>query len=818
MINRQERQIYYLLGLLFAVFAFTSCTPEKKLKEAEYLLVKNKVVADKKDIPTSSEIVYAVRPLTNKRTFGMFLWKVGIYQSMIPEEKPRYETFKRNVRNTFGKYPVLLDTVCNDYHAQRFENFRLWMQDKFGETPILLDSSLIEYSLAQIELMMHNIGYFDAKVDYDVSFKGKRAKILYNITSGEPYRIHNITYHVPEPIDRYIYDDTNRSLIKRGDIYSVKNLESQQERIAERIGNRGYYNFSKNYIRYEIDTTVGSRLLNVHLIISNPVYRIDDSTTVEGKHRCFVINSVNIYSDISQWDDNQLVDSVYYTEIVKKTQDTNTYLIYFKPDDRTYKASALVYPIFFTPGDVYSGRSSTNTYSRYSDMRNFGFIRINYAETPESKSNYMQDTGYVDCRIQLVRSKRQSTGFNLLGKNSGGIFGVGGELSYRNRNLFKAAEIFSFTLKYTQELRIDSSSVHFQNFELGGTFMLEFSRFLFPIKQQNIPKAFRPKTWMSLGANYLRQEYYSRLLTNFTFTYDWSERKTRQRISHSLSVVDFNLIKMYRDSLFDANIFGFSRRVLEKYKDHFLLGSNYRLTLQDIRARRYVFMARFDLYGNLMYGLFALGKEKHKDTSNHYAIWGIPFASGASVELDFVYNILQNKKSALVYHANLAVGLPTMNSFVIPFEKSYYLGGANSMRGWRLRSLGPGSYVDTSSSVISMERVGDIKFETNLEFRTPIYKVLHLGVFVDIGNVWMLRKNESLPNAEFAFDRFFKEFAVDAGVGLRLDLSFFVIRLDYAIKIHDPAKQGNTWRFLNWPNYSAYRSDRAIVLGIGYPF
>ena len=817
--NRQARQTVYLLGLLIFIFAFTSCTPERKLKESEYLLARNKIVADKKEIPTSSEIAYAVRPLTNKRTFGLFLWKVGIYQSMIPTERPKYEKFKRNMRNTIGQYPVLLDTAANDYYVEQMSRFRLWMQDKFGEEPVLLDSTLIDYSLTQIELMMHNMGYFDAQVDYHVTFNGKRAKILYDITSGEPYRIQDITYEISEPIDSHIYADSGRSFIKKGDIYSVKNLESQRERIAERLANRGYFNFSKNYVRYELDTTIGSHLLNVHVIVSNPIYRIDDSTTVEGKHRCFIINSINIYSDISQWEDDNFVDSVRYTEIVKKTNDTNTYHIYFRPNEKEYKASALAYPIFFTQGDVYSGRASRNTYDRYADMRNFGFIKISYAETPESKSNFLQDTGYIDCRIQLLRTKKQAFNVDLLGKNTGGIFGLGGEASYRNRNLFKSSEILSLTLKYTQELRIDSTSVHFQNFELGGTLMLEFPRFLFPIKQQNIPKAFRPKTWMSVGVNYLRQQFYSRFLTNFTFTYDWSERKSQSRISHSLSVVDFNLIKMYRDSLFDANI-RLSKQVLEKYKDHFLLGSNYRLTLQDLAARRYVLMVRFDLYGNLLYGgmsAFKKSSEKYKDTNNHYSIWGIPFASGASVELDFIYNILQNKKSALVYHANLAVGTPTMNSSEIPFEKSYYLGGSNSMRAWRLRSLGPGSYVDTSDVNI-MDRVGDIKFETNLEFRTPIYKVLHLGLFVDIGNVWMLRKHESMPNAEFAFNRFFKEFAADVGIGLRLDLSFFVIRLDYAIKVHDPGRPDNSWRFLNWQNYSSFRSDRAIVLGIGYPF
>jgi outer membrane protein assembly factor BamA len=787
------------------------------LKESEYLLVRNKVFADKKDVPVG-DIVYAVRPRTNKRTFGLFLWRVGIYQAMIPEEKPECEQFKRKIRHSLGKYPVLLDTLANDYYGKQFDKFRLWIQDKFGEEPVLLDSALIHYSLAQIELMMRNAGYFDAKVDYKVRFEGKRAKIGYQITAGEPYRINNISYQIPEPVDRYVYRDTARSLIRRGEIYSLKNLEEQRNRIAERLLNRGYYDFSKNYIRYEIDTNLKGQLLNLRMIISNPVYQVDDSTAVEGRHRCFVIQSINVLSDFSQWGSNQFRDSVRYIEIRKKTQDTNTYFVFYQSEEKTYKPSSLVYPIFFKPGDVYSNRFSRNTYDRYSDMQNFKFIKVSYAETPESKMNFMRDTGYLDCRIQLMNSKRRSLGAELLLKNTGGIFGVGVEFRYKNKNLFRAAEILSFSLKYTQELQIDSSDVHFKNFEVGGTVMLEFPRFLFPLKR-DISKSFRPKTWASIGVNYLRQEYYSRFLTNFTFSYDWNVRKRAVTMRHSLSVLDFNLIKMYRDSLFDVNMYGFfSQRVLEKYKDHFILGSNYRFTMQD--ARRYVFTTRVDIYGNLLYGLMsAFGNlsEKFKDINSHYTIWGIPFASGIGVEADFVYNILQNKKTALVYHVNLAVGIHTMNSSVLPFEKSYYLGGANSMRGWRLRSLGPGSYIDTSSVAVLADRVGDIKFEANIEYRVPVYKVLHFGLFADIGNVWMFSKTESFPNANFAFDRFFKEIAVDVGVGLRLDLTFFIIRLDYAIKIHDPG-QPQPWRVANWRSYKSYRSDRAIVLGIGYPF
>jgi len=809
------KHYFYCLGVIAVLFS--ACTPERKLKETEYLLSRNKVTSDKKKNEIDvDEVVRAVRPQTNKRALGLFLWKASIYQAMIYEEKPRLEQFKRKMRNTLGQYPVLLDTLTNDYYAGRLYKSRLWLQKTLGEPPVLLDSSLIEYSLAQLKLMMQNMGYFNATVDYSVHFPAEnKAKILYHITAGEPYRINQITYQISEPVDYHIYQDTARSHIKRGDIYSIQNLENQVERMERRLNNAGYWKFSRDYIRYDVDTNLGGQLLNINVVVSNPLHKFDDSTFEEGKHRCFIVNTVNVLYDFSQRDEFSPIDTVFYTEVVKKTNDTNNYLVLYPSNQRDYRPSALVYPIFFSQGDIYSNRSSRNTYDRYTDMRNFNFIRVSYSETAESKEHFRQDTGYLDCQIQLMRMKKKSVRFDLLGKNSGGILGTGAEFSYRNRNQFKAAEILSLSLKYTQELRVDSSSVNFKNFEIGGNLMLEFPRFLFPIKQQNISKRFRPRTWTSVGVNYVKREYYARFLTNLIFAYEWNERKNQQRITHSLSLLDFNLIKMDKGAEFQNFIdrTGTRKGILEKYNDHFLLGSHYRITLADLR--RYVFKARFDLYGHTLYGAKSLFSKDIKTDTNQYVIWGIPFASGMAVDLDFTYNILQNRKSALVYHATLGVGLPTWNSRELPFEKSFYLGGSNSMRGWRWRALGPGSYVDTNR--IDIEKVGDIKFETNIEFRQPIYKILRWALFVDAGNIWLMNKHELYPNGEFAFNRFFKEIAVDAGIGLHLDISFLVIRLDYAIKIHDPARE-NKWTFKDWNKFKQFSSDGSFVLGIGYAF
>ncbi len=812
---------------LLLACVLVACAPDKYLHEGEYLLVKNKVNVDKKkSVDVSGDLVYAVRPKTNKRTFGLFLWKVGIYQYMQGREDSYKELkpWMKQARSSVGKYPVLLDTATNDFHRNRLSTLRKWVQNNFGEEPVLLDTTMIAYSVAQVKLMMFNNGYFNVEADSRIKYNGRRATVIYDVTAGEPYTINAIEYDIKDStIRRLVMSDTTRRVIQPKDKFSTDRLTDEQERIATRMQNRGYFYFSKNYVHYLVDTNLNNQTLNVKVVIDNPTYQVDDSTFVEGKHRLFRINSVNVMSNFSSMDenDNTPIETLQYTEVVKQ-KDTNTYTIYYR-QKQNFLPKTLVYPLYMREGRLYSALASQNTYDRYADMQNFDFIKVSYAETPESMLNYNSDTGTLDCRIQLSEMKKRNIGIDLLLKNTGSRIGFGGTVTYKNRNLFKGAEILTFAVKYTHELQHDSLGTRFQNFELGGTLGLEVPRFLFPIKQQNISKSFRPRTSIQLTANYMRQDLYDRFLSNISFAYRWTRRLRSNvaiRTEHVVTVMDLSIIKMYNDDGLEEAIsrYHFKRRIIEKYRDHFILGSNYGFTMYD--ANKFVFKLNVEWFGNVLYGIMKavdIKAEPAKNEYGQYTIWKIPFAEGLDVDVDVVYNIVKTKTQNLVMHANVGLGTPVLNSTSLPYEHSFYLGGSNSMRGWRLRTLGPGGYSDTSASAI--ESVGDIKLELNLEYRFKIYKVFHAALFVDAGNVWMLREQKDFPKGNFAFNRSYKEIAMDAGIGLRLDLSFFVLRLDYAIKIHNPACEGRAaWQHFNWDSYNAYKNDRSIVFGIGYPF
>ena len=258
-IHRQTfrpRWVYTFL-LLSMVCAFVSCAPEKYLHEDEYLLVKNKVNVDKKNIEVSNDLVYAVRPKTNKRTFGLFLWRVGVYQYLSGQELKAQERrpWVQKTRTSVGKYPVLLDTSVIDYHRTKISLLRKKIQNDFGEEPVLLDTNMIAYSIAQVKLMMFNNGYFNAEVSNRIKYKGKRAIAIYDVEDGEPYRIQKIEYDIADSvIRRKVFADTIHRLVKVGDIFSVDKLTEEQERIANRMQNRGYFYFTKNYIHFLVDS------------------------------------------------------------------------------------------------------------------------------------------------------------------------------------------------------------------------------------------------------------------------------------------------------------------------------------------------------------------------------------------------------------------------------------------------------------------------------------------------------------------------------------------------------------------------------------
>ena len=355
----------------------------------------------------------------------------------------------------------------------------------------------------------------------------------------------------------------------------------------------------------------------------------------------------------------------------------------------------------------------------------------------------------------------------------------------------------------------NGSQLAFNTFEFSGNIKLDIPRFYFPYKKGFLSSTFRPRTYFNIGGNYQQRPDYTRFISTSSFGYDWFQSKT---IKHSFSPIDINIVKIDPTASFVELLSHYNRLVREQYTDHLLVAMRYNFVYDNQstkKGKNFVFF-RFGLesVGNVL-NLAMKWSNAKKNESDQYTIGGIPYANYLLTDLDFRYYHQFTRKSSIAFRSTFGIGIPFTNSYSLPFEKSYFLGGANSMRGWKMRSLGPGSYFGEQT----FESIGDIKMEGNIEYRFPIWDYFRGGIFMDAGNIWLMRPNATIPNGEFLFNQFYKEFGVDAGVGLRLDFDYFLIRIDAAIPLVDPT-------YIHHPELkSSFSLDKTVLnFGIGYPF
>lgn len=779
----RKSRIFFTLCALWAGVCITSCSSTRRLNDGEYLLVKNEVTANRTEIPTQSEIIYLVKPVACHQTFGLFPWKAGIYQSALPKEGKKDNKFKQ------------------------------WVRKNLGEEPVLLDSSSVEYSRKQIQQYLYNNGYFVSDVKSDISCRKKKARVSYSITADAPYLLNELKYAVEDTaIRRLMEADRENSLLKRGMVYQTDRLSEERNRIAAMLNDEGYYQFKPANILYRVDSNLNSHRFNLTLIVkSNTVTDSANRTTVL-PFRKYYIRNIQISYD--------LMDSKDYLTSTHTEKNRNGQLydyIIRHTDDIYYKPKALTYPLDFHPGDRYSTSAAKHSYNRYNDMQDFRLIRVSFIETEGSRQHPL-DTGWLNCHIQLSQWENYKLNMELLGKDIGEDYGVGVNLNFKRRNAFHGGEIQYDNILFSTEFQRnrqdeneDAPMWNYRNFELGGEIGIHFPKMLFPYSNEIIPKRYRAQTRIALGAYFQQRDHYSRFITNTGMEYEW---KPSTRVSHTLKLIDMNIVKIYKDSTFERNLATYNQRIREKYTDHVLFGTNYKLIYNSMKSAKrqnyYLLRLNLNAYGNTLYGIFSLTGAP-KNSRDQYTIAGIPFTSFVSGEMDFTYNFMLWSRSSFVVHSDLGIGSPTLNASTLPFERSFYLGGSNSMRAWNLRSLGPGSY---HGNLSNFESSGDIKMEFNAELRTPLYKNFFTACFIDAGNIWNLQQHPEIPNGDFAWDRFYREIALGAGVGLRWDISFLVFRVDVSTAIYKPYETEDR----RWIDRSVSWSDLRFCFGLGYPF
>ncbi|HTA62075.1 MAG TPA: hypothetical protein VK835_06455, partial [Bacteroidia bacterium] len=794
--------------MCFAFLLF-SCKTHHKLAQGEYLLDEN-VITNNKTAVSTEEIKPFIRQqptryLVSIHAFGIkwfpyYSWlynsidKTKMQNAKIARDK-KYDDVnsKRTVKNSIknkkreakGKKPKALKLKDKSSLTWR----ETWVQN--GEPPVILDSTLIKLSEEQIKKFLFTKGYFNARVKDSVviSKNKKKAIVFYKLNGGIPYQINNIQYKIEDPtLEYFILQDTLNSLIKRGMRYDVDVLSKERDRISKQQRNDGYYKFGTEFIFLLIDTNLESNKVNLEINVKKYAYHpVDADTILYTNHVRYHINNIYVITDYDIFNrDKQYADTAVYNDA---TFLYNKKLLFRKKDIDS--------KIFFYKGELFNNDRVDETYSRLSSMKAFKSVNINFKQ--DDKKN-----DYINSYVLMAPGYKQNFAIETDGTNTSGNLGVEASIVYQNKNIFRGSELLEIKLKggliaqknfvadNTNNSNLNASFFKgFNTVQFGPEINLNFPKPLFPFTLIKFYKNAAPKTTLSTSFNFQQNSLYSRGLTSLSYGVQFSGKKF---IKHGIVPFEANLIKANLSPGFatqlqrDSNLF-----LLTSFRSHMTTVSRYTFifnnqvsTPSDQYKTFSYFKADLESSGNILRGLYNVTNQP-KDTAGRYTILNVPFAQFLRFDLDYRAYKSIRKLGRLVYRVSGGMGYALQNLNALPYEKSFYGGGPNDVRAWQARSLGPGSSKPKHNDPYN-DKIGDIQIEMNFEYRFKIYKWLNGAYFIDAGNIWLRKKDTNRPNAEFALNRFYKEFATGTGVGVRADFSFFILRVDGAFKVYDPGK------------------------------
>ena len=773
-IRNKNRTNYSGLGLfvVMLVFILQSCSQTRYVPEDKYLLQKNKLKVNRNKDVDKSEMQSYIKQSTNKEVLGIKL-KLWLY---------------------------------NQSNIEKDKWFHRWLR-KMGEEPVIFDESLDRRSVQQLKSYLDRRGYFDARINDTVWYKKKKAFVRYQIQTNDPYIIRNVSYDIQDPVlSPYILSDSTKCLLKPGDNYDVVVVDKERDRIETKLKNNGFYNFNKGFVSFIADSTIDNKRIDLKIVVKSK-QGLDNSVYSSGESfRKYKIGKVDFFMD---YDPKAALEapSDYFSNIDTTFYKGFNFSIKKKKPPLDY--DVVLRSNYIVPGEQYKLFNTSQTKSHLVSLDMIKLVDIYYTDSPDVSSS---DTGAksIDCHILLSPGKLQSYSIELEGTSSSGNFGAAVNLVYQHRNLFRKAEVFNLKLMNSFERVPAEDGKDGRMIEVGLGANIILPRFIVPfLKKEGFVKKYNPKTSLLTAYNYQRRPDYTRTVATISFGYNW---QVGNLISHIFTPVDLNVVKLpYIDSSFAAHI-DTTTYLAYSYKDAFIAGSNYSFifTNQTFRRKLDYYYLRVDLStsGNLVHlGNLLFNKEALPDGNT---IFGIEYSQFFMWDVDLRYHKVVNDKSSIVSRAFVGVGIPYGNSKALPFARQYYAGGANDIRAWQVRSLGPGSYIlpDTTQFY---NQTADMKLVANLEYRFDLFWVMEGAFFFDVGNIWSISKTDDREGAQFEFDSFLNQMAVGSGLGIRLDFSFFIFRLDMGVKLKDPRTE-------DWFTFSSYKNDWVLNFAIGYPF
>lgn len=691
-----------------------------------------------------------------------------------------------------------------------------WVR-KLGEAPVVYDDELTQASIGQLRTALINKGYLSAEVEADTFSKpgSKKLQVDYVLRPGKPHTVKNVAFEINDTvIASIIAPDTSRlKMMMQGELLDRNVLEQQRELLSRNLRNHGYYNFVKENVRFEADTTENSYDVDLTMILDTS--KIPATSEEIRQVRKYMIRRVICAADFqtsnlySRAKNRQDFDSVEYKGIT---------ILYGK--ERYLRPSVIYENNFILPGHEYSERMIDRTYKAFSRLEILKFINIKFEPVGE-----IGDVGLLDAYILLTPGKSMSMAAELEGTNSEGDLGVAVGLSFTHRNLGKGSETFTTKLRGAYEAIHGNYEgiLHNRYMEYSLDMGLQFPKFKAPFLRERFKRRINASTELHLSMNYQQRPEYTRIIATAGWSYKWTERQSGNR--HTFTPLDINYVYLPESTNdFINNIAPDNPLLRYSYEDHFIMRLGYSFYHTNKRTLRpweknlqrniYTIRLNSEIAGNLLFLINSIFTHRSNFHENPYKIFGIRYSQYFKLDSDFALTHIFDNRQSIAARLGFGIGVPYGNSGMLPFEKRFYGGGANGVRGWAVRTLGPGCYHGMNSITDYMNQCGDIRFIMSAEYRAKLFWLVELGLFVDVGNIWTIHNYPAQPGGMFHFNSFYKQLAAAYGLGIRLDFDYFLLRFDLGMKAHNPAEGMEPWPVI----HPRWGRDRAFHFSIGYPF
>lgn len=653
------------------------------------------------------------------------------------------------------------------------------MLRSIGEAPVLFDSIGAQRSCEDLRLALRNMGYMDAQVEMTPRMRGpKKMDAVYLLYPGEPYYVRHFNYDIRDSIVAQIIADNTKgkTFIQDGMRFNVNSLNDERKRITDLLTDRGYHKFHKDYITFRADSSIGNKTFDLSLILHQYVAGRDSLSL----HPRYIVNSISYSSGNPS-------DSLIHL-----------------------RRSVLAANTAIKDGDYFSSSALRKTYNQFGRLQAVKYTNISFAENENSR--------LLDCNIQLITNKPHSISFEPEGTNTAGDLGAAFAITYQNRNLFKGSEVFNLQLRGAYEAIRGLEGYKNQDFiEYSVESSLSFPRIIAPKFLTNIiGNRYDARSEVSVMYDLQNRPEYHRRVLSMAWKYKWSNEGHHDR--YQIDLLDINYLFMpwisdtfRKDYLEDDT----NRNAILRYNYENLLimkwgvGYNY-------NNGRYAIKANVETSGNLL-NLCSGLLNFEKNEQGQYKVFGIAYAQYAKADFDFTNNISFDYNNQLIFHVGFGIAYPYGNSTILPFEKRYFSGGANSVRGWSVRELGPGKFKGTDGNIDFINQTGDMKLDLNVEYRAHLFWKMNGALFVDAGNIWTIRNYEDQPGGQFKFSEFWKQIAVGYGIGFRMNFDYFILRFDLGMKAVNPSYEidGGEQFPLVKPKFSR---DFTFHFAVGLPF